>query len=109
MKLLVCQFTSRVDSIPLSLAISTVFLPPAFRLRRTLFFCRSCFPTCPRASSFHQFYGRADDRTRPKRPGILYVDLHKVPDLLHRLLSPEAYQLTHDHTPNLSEEEEQAL
>ena len=63
----------------------------------------------PRSSSFHEYYGRADDRTRPKRPVILYVDLHEIPDLLHRLLCPEAFQLTHDNTPGLTEQEEASV
>ena len=63
----------------------------------------------PRSSSFHEYYGRRDDRLRPKRPVILNVDLHGIPDLLHCLLCPEAFQLSHDNTPGMIEQEEQKL
>ena len=45
----------------------------------------------------------------PRRPVILYVDLSAVPDIMATMGLPEAYTLTRDNIPGLTEAEEEAF
>ena len=45
----------------------------------------------------------------PRRPVILYVDLRAIPDIMATLNLPEAYTLTRDNIPTLTEAEEEAF
>ena len=63
----------------------------------------------PRSATHHEWYSSPYGVTIPRRPVILYVDLHGVPDIMAAMSLPEAYTLTRDNIPNLTEAEEEAF
>ena len=63
----------------------------------------------PRSATHHEWYSSPNGVTIPRRPVILYVDLHGVPDIMAAMSLPEAYTLTRDNIPNLTEAEEEAF
>ena len=63
----------------------------------------------PRSSTHHEWYSSPYGVTIPRRPVILYVDLRGIPDIMATMSLPEAYTLTRDNIPELTEAEEEAI
>ena len=63
----------------------------------------------PRSSTHQEWYSSPYGVSIPRRPVILYVDLHGVPDIMATMSLPEAYTLTRDNIPDLTEAEEEAF
>ena len=63
----------------------------------------------PRSSTHQEWYSFPYGVSIPRRPVILYVDLREVPDIMATMNLPEAYTLTRDNIPDLSEAEEEAF
>ena len=63
----------------------------------------------PRSSTHQEWYSSPYGVTIPRRPVILYVDLSGIPDIMATMSLPEAYTLTRDNIPNLTEAEEEAI
>ena len=64
----------------------------------------------PRSLTHREWYSSPYGRTNPRRPVVLYVDLRGIPDIMASMSLPEAYTLTRDNIPALTEaEEEEAI
>ena len=63
----------------------------------------------PRSSTHQEWYSSPYGVTIPRRPVILYVDLRGIPDIMATMSLPEAYTLTRDNIPELTEAEEEAI
>ena len=63
----------------------------------------------PRSSTHQEWYSSPYGVTIPRRPVILYVDLSGIPDIMASMSLPEAYTLTRDNIPDLTEAEEEAI
>ena len=63
----------------------------------------------PRSSTHQEWYSSPYGVTIPRRPVILYVDLRGIPDIMATMSLPEAYTLTRDNIPDLTEAEEEAI
>ena len=63
----------------------------------------------PRSSTRQEWYSSPYGVSIPRRPVILYVDLSAVPDIMATMGLPEAYTLTRDNIPGLTEAEEEAF
>ena len=63
----------------------------------------------PRSSTHQEWYSSPYGVTIPRRPVILYVDLSGIPDSMASMSLPEAYTLTRDNIPDLTEAEEEAI
>ena len=63
----------------------------------------------PRSSAIAEWFHSPYDRDLPRRPVILYVDLRGIPHIMATMTMPEAYTLTRDNLPNLTEAEEEAF
>ena len=63
----------------------------------------------PRTLAHRDWYYSPYGHTTPRRPVILYVDLNGIPDIMESMSLPEAYTLTRDNIPALTEAEEEAI
>ena len=63
----------------------------------------------PRTLAHRDWYYSPYGHTPPRRPVILYVDLNGIPDIMESMNLPEAYTLTRDNIPALTEAEEEAI
>ena len=63
----------------------------------------------PRSATFNKWFRVPHSAAHPRRSVILYVDLQEVPDFMAALRLPEAYLLTRENIPNLTEEEDSAF
>ena len=63
----------------------------------------------PRSLTHREWYSSPYGPTAPRRPVILYVDLTGIPDIMESMSLPEAYTLTRDNIPALTEAEEEAI
>ena len=63
----------------------------------------------PRSSTHQEWYSSPYGVSIPRRPVIIYVDLRGVPDIMAAMSLPEAFTLTRDNIPNLTEAEEEAF
>ena len=62
-----------------------------------------------RSLNHRDWYSSPYGHTTPRRPVILYVDLNGIPDIMESMSLPEAYTLTRDNIPALTEAEEEAI
>ena len=63
----------------------------------------------PRTLAHRDWYYSPYGHTPPRRPVVLYVDLNGIPDIMESMSLPEAYTLTRDNIPALTEAEEEAI
>ena len=63
----------------------------------------------PRSLTHREWYSSPYGLTTPRRPVVLYVDLSGIPDIMASMSLPEAYTLTRDNIPALTEAEEEAI